>query len=86
VTTQTAKLTTKQIRLLLAIARFWEEQGYSPSYPDLVMLADISSQSIVASNLRALSRQRLLTYAFRTARSIVLTEDGKALAKELAPA
>ena len=82
-TTQT-KLTDRQTRLLIAIARFWDEHGFSPAYRDLLMMADFSSQSLVSTHLHHLERSRLITCERNISRSIVLTERGQALASELA--
>lgn len=75
-TTQTAKLTAKQIRLLLAIARFWDEHGYPPSFRDLMRLADISSTSVVGYNLEALHKRKLISYERFITRSVRLTGAG----------
>ena len=54
------ELSSKQQRILRAIEQFIDRHGYPPSHRDLMRLADISSTSVVAYNLRLLRDRGLV--------------------------
>ncbi len=80
------RLTPRQERLLVAIARYWDDSGFAPSYSDLMALGDISARSVVGYLVKDLSLFGLLTHQPGIGRSIVLTELGRAVLEEMATA
>mgnify|MGYP001605294191 CR=1 FL=1 len=70
------RLSYRQHRLLVSIASYWREFGFSPSLRDLVVRTGISSTSVADYNLRLLERKGLLTQWRGVPRSIVLSARG----------
>ncbi len=69
-------LKPRQRRILEAVARFVQSHGYGPSTNELRADAEISSGSLVWSNLSRLRTLRLLDYDEGRARSVRLTSEG----------
>lgn len=78
-------MSDRQRALLAAVAEFIEAHGYSPALRDLAVLCDIPSSSTVVYNLDALMREGLIERQHEVARSIRLTDAGRAALKEGRP-
>jgi len=76
------RLNEKSITLFLAIEKYWEINGYSPSIRDLIEIAGFSSTSFVKYHLDKLEESGFIIQHPKIPRSIVITR--KRLRKRLA--
>ena len=71
-------MTERQRALLRAIRDHWESEGYAPSLEELRNACGITSKSSVAYNLGRLSLYGLVNYQPHKARTLRLTNKGRA--------
>lgn len=69
--------TSRQLEVLGFIANFTDRNGYCPSIRAIGVRFGIASTNGVNDNLRALERKGLLCRVSRTARALVVTEEGR---------
>lgn len=67
-------------RVLVAIAEYQVERGYSPSLRDIAERAGLSSTSVVSGHLRQLRQRGLVRFEPGLVRTIRLTGEGLRLA------
>jgi SOS-response transcriptional repressor LexA len=65
-------------RIYAAAREFWEANGYSPSYEEIMAMAGVSSTSVVAYHLDLLAQEKRIRRTPGVARSIVMLEEGTA--------
>lgn len=72
-------ITDQQLKVLRTIDAWMKDKGYAPSTLELRDLMKFASSSAALKHVDALRRKGLLTRDVATARSLVITEDGKTL-------
>lgn len=72
-------VTNQQLKVLRAIDAWWKDKGYAPSTLELRDLMQFASSSAALKHVDALRKKGLLKRDIATARSLVITEDGRSL-------
>lgn len=72
-------VTDQQLKVMRTIDAFMKEKGYSPSTMELTELMGFKSTQGTLKHVDALRRKGLLRRDVATARSLVITADGKSL-------
>ena len=70
-------LTQRQKKMLSFIQEFTSQHSFPPSIREITVACRISSPSVTDYNLRLLEHRNFLTRKAGSARSIVLTEQGR---------
>ena len=63
-------------RILAAVSEYTAVHRYPPAYRDIMLIAAVSSQSVVRYHLEALQSRDLVTLVPNRSRSIVITYTG----------
>jgi len=69
-------LSVRQLKILTFIQRYSETFGYAPTVRDIRDSLEISSTSVVGSDLRMLRRGGFINSQHRAARTVSLTQNG----------
>ena len=69
-------LSVRQLKILTFIQRYSETFGYAPTVRDIRDSLEISSTSVVGSDLRMLRRGGFINSQYRAARTVSLTQNG----------
>lgn len=77
-------LTPRQKQVLEFIKLYWKDNGYAPSYDNIKDGLGAKSKSSIAALIDRLERKGYITRIPQIARSIRVTEDGKAVTQEVA--
>jgi repressor LexA len=66
-------------KTLRAVDELWHERGYAPTYREIRERIDVASTNTVQKHLLCLKRDGLVEYRPDAARTVRLTDKGRAL-------
>lgn len=70
-------MTPQQSKVLLNISEYWDENGYAPTYRDLMGLLNYKSTMVVNRHVVALAERGFINHIPRKQRSVEISPKGK---------